>query len=185
MSKVFAALAVSVDGFITGRDPRPGHGLGDGGTLFTWYGDPANRAVYEELIDRVGAVVTGRTTYDDSEGFGGGSPHPTAPMIVVGHRPQPPEYAAAERQSFASSIEAAVDKARALAGDKDVAIQGGVTLTAAIEAGLVDEVILHQVPVLLGGSRPFFRDLTEQVPLTLLDAVTGAGVTHLHYRIEQ
>ena len=26
MSKVFSALAVSVDGYITGRHPRPGHG---------------------------------------------------------------------------------------------------------------------------------------------------------------
>lgn len=39
MDKVFTSLAVSVDGFITGRDPGPGHGLGDGGILFGWYGD--------------------------------------------------------------------------------------------------------------------------------------------------
>ncbi len=185
MSKVFTALAVSVDGFITGRDPRPGHGLGDGGMLFDWYGDPHNAAVYKELVDRVGAVVTGRTTYDDSEGFGGGSPHPTAPMVVVSHRPQPAEYAASKRQRFADSIESAITQARALAGDKDVGIQGGATLTSAIEAGLVDEVILHQVPVLLGSGRQFFGYLSKQVPLTLLDAVAGAGVTHLHYRIEK
>ena len=39
MDKVFTSLAVSVDGFITGLDPGPGHGLGDGGILFGWYGD--------------------------------------------------------------------------------------------------------------------------------------------------
>jgi dihydrofolate reductase len=87
MSKVFTALAVSADGYITGSNPRPGHGLGDGGMLFDWYGDPRNAAVYEQLIDRVGAVVTGRTTYDDSEGFGGDGPHPAAPMVVVSRRP--------------------------------------------------------------------------------------------------
>lgn len=64
MSRVFTALAVSVDGYITGSGPRPGHGLGDGRMLFDWYGDPRNAAVYEQLVDRVGAVVTGRTTYD-------------------------------------------------------------------------------------------------------------------------
>ncbi len=37
MGKVFTALAVSADGFITGRDPGPGRGLGDGGLLFDWY----------------------------------------------------------------------------------------------------------------------------------------------------
>ncbi|MBV9946609.1 MAG: dihydrofolate reductase family protein [Myxococcales bacterium] len=185
MSNVFSALAVSVDGFITGRDPGPGHGLGNGGMLFDWYGDPDNAPTYREVIARVGAVVTGRTTYDHSEGFGGGSPHPTAPMVVVSHRPRPAEYAASERQSFAGSIEAAVEHAQALAGDKDVAIQGGVTLSSAIQAGLVDEVILHQVPVLLGAGRRLFGPLTGQVPLTLVDAVTGAGVTHLRYRIDK
>lgn len=185
MSKVFTALAVSVDGYITGRHPRPGRGLGDGGVLFDWYGDAGNAAVYEQLIDRVGAVVTGRTTYDDSESFGGGGPHPTAPMVVVSHRPQPAEYADSQRQFFADSIEGAIAQAQALAGDRDVAIQGGVTLTAAIEAGLVDEVILHQVPVLLGAGRPFFGHLPEHVRLTLVDVVPGAGVTHLHYQIHK
>ncbi|SIR78739.1 dihydrofolate reductase family protein [Micromonospora avicenniae] len=178
-------MAVSVDGYFTGSDPRPGDGLGDGGMLFDWYGDARHAVVYEQLIDRVGAVVTGRKTYDDSESFGGGSPHPTAPMVVVSHRPQPAEHAGSPRQIFADSIEGAITRAQALAGDKDVAIQGGVTLTAAIEAGLVDEVILHQVPVLLGAGRPLFGRLPEHIRLTLVDAVPGPGVTHLHYQIQK
>ncbi|MEO7942954.1 MAG: dihydrofolate reductase, partial [Marmoricola sp.] len=92
MSIVFTGLSVSVDGFITGRDARPGHGLGDGGRLFDWYGDPANADYVSGLVDRVGAIVTGRTTYDDCEGFDGGSPHPSAPMVVVSHRQQPAEF---------------------------------------------------------------------------------------------
>lgn len=186
MSKVFSALAVSVDGYITGRDPGPGRGLGDGGPLFDWYGDERNAGCYRSLVDRVGAVVTGRTTYDDSESFAGGSPHPTAPMVVVSHRPPPTEYAASDRQTFAGSIEEAVERALALAGgSRDVAIQGGVTLTAALTAGLVDEVILHQVPVLLGTGRPLFRSLPAHIRLELVDALPGAGVVHLHYRVEK
>ncbi|HWC22767.1 MAG TPA: dihydrofolate reductase family protein [Flexivirga sp.] len=184
MSKVLAALAVSTDGYITGRNPRPGHGLGDGGVLFDWYGDPGNAATYQQLVDRVGAVVTGRTTYDDCEGFDGGSPHPTAPMVVLSHRKQPAAYADSQRQVFASSIEEAIARGKELANGKDVGMQGGVTVTAAIEAGLVDELILHQVPVLLGGGRPFFRELSTHIPLTLIDTVLGAGVTHLHYRVD-
>lgn len=185
MSKVLAALAISVDGYITGSNPSPGHGLGDGGVLFDWYGDSGNAATYQQLSDGVGAVVTGRTTYDDCEGFGGGSPHPTAPMVVVSHRPQPAEYADSERQVFTTSIEDGVARAGELANGKDVGIQGGVTVTAALEAGLVDEVILHQVPVLLGAGRPFFGPLSAHFPLTLIDATPGAGVIHLHYRISK
>jgi hypothetical protein len=103
MSKVFSALAVSVDGYITGRDPGPGRGLGDGGTLFDWYFDgdvpskvfdgfklsePSAR-VFDALAGRVGAVVAERNTYDDSEEFGGTGPHPTAPLFVLSHRAAP------------------------------------------------------------------------------------------------
>jgi dihydrofolate reductase len=183
MAKVFTALAVSVDGYITGRDPGPGRGLGDGGTLFDWYGRADNAGYYQHLVDRVGAVVTGRTTYDDCEGFGGNGPQPTAPMVVVSHRPPPAEYADSDRQSFAGDIGDAVEQARSLARGKDVGIQGGVTLSAALEAGLLDEVILHQVPVLLGGGRRYFGPLSDQVRLGFVEAVPADGVTHLRYEV--
>src|SRR5581483_5432728 len=74
MSKVFSAHAVSADGYITGRDPGPGRGLGDGSMLFDWYFDgdtpsevfggfrlsaPSAR-VFDALAARVGAIVAGR-----------------------------------------------------------------------------------------------------------------------------
>ena len=111
MSKVFSAHAVSVDGYITGRDAGPGHGLGDGGTLFDWYtdGDTQSRVfdffklsepsarVFDGLAGRVGAVVAGRTTYEDSDHFGGGSPHPGAPLFLR----QPPPGARTDRPADA------------------------------------------------------------------------------------
>ena len=195
--KVFTALAVSVDGFITGRDPGPGRGLGDGGMLFDWYfnGDAPSqvfdgfklsgpsRDVFDEIAGRIGATVAGRNTYDDSGGFGGtGGPHPTAPLFVVSHRPAPP--AATDKQTFVTSVEAGIEAARAVAGDQDVAVMGGGVATAALRAGLLDEVILHQVPVLLGGGRRFFGDLPAHIGLSLVEAVPAPGVTHLRYRIE-
>jgi dihydrofolate reductase len=88
------------------------------------------------------------------------------------------------RQSLVTTgIEDAVEAARAVAGDRDVSVMGGGALTAALTAGLVDEVVLHQVPVLLGAGRPYFHDLPEQVGLRLLAAVPAPGVTHLHYEV--
>jgi hypothetical protein len=103
MSKVLSAHAVSVDGYITGRDPGPGRGLGDGTMLFDWVhrrrhtepgvrrvpAERAQRPVFDTLAARVGATVAGRNTYEDSERFGGGSPHPTARLVVLSHRPAP------------------------------------------------------------------------------------------------
>lgn len=56
-------------------------------------------------------------------------------------------------------------------------------LTSALEADLVDEVILHQVRILLGGGRSFFHELPEHVRLRLLEAVPAPGVTHLRYEV--
>jgi dihydrofolate reductase len=195
MHKVFVGLAVSVDGYITGRGPGAGRGLGDGGMLFDWYmdGDTPSRVfdgfrlsepsarVFDALAARIGACLAGRTTYDDSGWSTGGGPHPTAPLLVLSHRP-PPQVN--ERQTFVSSgIEEAVAAALEAAGGKDVALMGGGVATAALAAGLVDEVVLHQVPILLGGGRPFFQPLPEHVPLRLVGAVPAPGVSHLHYEV--
>lgn len=195
MSKVFSAHAVSVDGYITGRDPAPGRGLGDGTMLFDWYTDgdapsqvfdgftlsePSAR-VFDALAGRVGAVVAGRNTYEDSDHWGGDGPHPTARLFVLSHRPAPEMT---ERQTLVTTgIEGAVAAAREAAGDKDVCLMGGGVVTEALKAGLVDEVILHQVPVLLGGGRPFFHALPEHARLRLVEAVAAPGVTHLHYEV--
>jgi dihydrofolate reductase len=195
MSKVFSAHAVSVDGYITGRDPGPGRGLGDGTMLFDWYADgdtpsqvfdglrlsePSAR-VFDALAGRVGAVVAGRNTYEDSDHWRGDSPHPTARLFVLSHRPAPEMT---DRQTLVTTgIEDAVAAAREAAGDEDVGLMGGGVVTEALEAGLVDELILHQVPVLLGGGRLFFHALPEHVRLRLIEAVPAPGVTHLHYEV--
>lgn len=194
MRRVFTALSVSVDGYITGRDPGRGRGLGDAPMLFDWYfaGDMPSRvfagfrlsapsaAIFDAEASRVGVSLVGRNTYDDSGWADGGTPHPHAPLVVLSHRPVP----ANERQTHVSTgIEDAVAKARELAGDKDVALMGGEIVTAALGAGLVDEVLLHQVPILLGGGRSFFGDLPEHVALNLLEVVPAPGVTHLKYEV--
>lgn len=199
MSKVFCAHAVSVDGYISGRTPDGadefGRGLGDAGMLFDWYftgdtpssqfdgfrlSEPSAR-VFDAVAARVGAALAGRTTYEHSGHWGGGSPHPAARLFVLSHRPAPE---ISEAQTLVTTgIEDAVAAARAAAGDKDVALMGGGLLTAALQAGLVDEVILHQVPVLLGGGHSFFGNLPEHVNLRLLEVTPAPGVTHLHYEV--
>lgn len=198
MSKVITAMSVSVDGYITGRDPRPGHGLGDAGILFDWFftGDVPSRLfesfrlseasapMFEAMAERVGATVAGRNTYDDSEGFGDvGAPHPTAPLFVLSHRPAP---RMGGRQTLVTTgIEDAVAAAKEAAGEKDVALMGGGVVTEALNAGLVDELVLNQVPVLLGGGRPYFQELPEHIRLRVIDVVPAPGVTHLHYEVQR
>jgi dihydrofolate reductase len=199
VSKVFSAHAVSVDGYISGRtadgEKEFGRGLGDAGMLFDWYmnGDTPSRLFdgfklsepsarfFDIVAARVGATVSGRTTYEHSSHWGGGAPHPTAPLFVLSHRPAP--EISATQTLVTTGIEDAIAAAREAAGDKDVAVMGGGALTSALAAGLVDEVVLHQVPILLGGGRSFFQEVPEHVRLRLLEAIPAPGVTHLHYEV--
>lgn len=199
MSKVLSAHAVSVDGYISGRTPEGsdefGRGLGDATMLFDWYfnGDTPSKLFdgfklseqsarfFDLIAARVGATVSGRTTYEHSSHFGGGSPHPTAPLFVVSHRPA---AEISETQTLVTTgIEDAIAAAREVAGDKDVGLMGGGLVTEALKAGLLDEVILHQVPVLLGGGHSFFRELPRHVQLRLRESIPAPGVTHLHYEV--
>ena len=62
---------------------------------------------------------------------------------------------------------------------------GGGVVTEALRAGLADELVLHQVPILLGAGRPSFQKLPGHIQLRLVEAVPGAGVTHLHYEVQR
>jgi dihydrofolate reductase len=199
MTKVISAHAVSVDGYISGRTPEGveefGRGLGDAPMLFDWYfnGDTPSQVFdgfklsepsarfFDTLAAQVGAIVAGRTTYEHSSHFGGGSPHPTAPLVILSHRPVPE---ISETQTLVTTgIEDAIAAAREAAAGKDVGLMGGGLVTEALRAGLVDELILHQVPVLLGAGHSFFREFPEHVHLRLLEAIPAPGVTHLHYEV--
>lgn len=61
-------------------------------------------------------------------------------------------------------------------------MEGG---TETLKAWLIDELVLHQVPVLLGAGRPYFRKLPKHIRLRLVEAVPAPGVTHLHYEVER
>lgn len=110
---------------------------------------------------RTGAVVAGRTTYEHADRWGGDGPKPGVPLFVLSHEPIVDAH---PRQTIVTDgIESAITQAKAVAGEagKDVALMGGVTVTEALTAGLLDEIVINQRPVLLGGGHPFFRELPD------------------------
>jgi dihydrofolate reductase len=79
-------------------------------------------------------------------------------------------------------IKAAVEQARAVSGDKDVPLAGGVSVAQqALAAGLVDEVVLHVTPVLLGRGVRLFG--AAQADLRCIEAIQGEGAVHLRYQV--
>jgi dihydrofolate reductase len=210
MAKVIVALTMSLDGFIAGPGDAVERPLGDGGrALFDWYFDGdtpirryqeaerrgvpvppfrlsrASAAVFEELTERGGAVVTGRRTYDVANAWGGNGPLPGLPLFVVTHHVPDQVPRGESRYTFVTDgVERAVERAKAAAGDRDVSLMGASVPQQALKAGLLDEIQIHLVPLLLGGGVRLFDHLgSETVELETIRVVDAPGVTHLRFRV--
>ncbi|MDB5161072.1 MAG: Dihydrofolate reductase, partial [Candidatus Saccharibacteria bacterium] len=82
-------------------------------------------------------------------------------------------------------IEAALELAKAAAGDKDVAISGGANvINQYLAAGLIDELWLHIVPVFVNKGQRLFIDMPTDLHLKPLKVRTTDMVTHIKYSIE-
>jgi dihydrofolate reductase len=198
MSKVITGATMSIDGYIAG--PREsGFDL-----LFQWYGNgdveiptghpdmtlrtsAASAAHLKELNETTGALLVGRHLFDMTNAWGGRHPMDVT-TVVLTHRL--PDDRPAEDENFVfvtDGIEAAVAKAKEIAGDLNVGVNGGQMARQCLDAGLLDEIHVDLVPVLLGGGTPFFSDLGT-APVLLdgpTSVVEGTGVTHLRYAVRR
>ena len=80
-------------------------------------------------------------------------------------------------------IESAIRQAKAAAGDKHVKLGGASPGKQALRAGLVDEILVHLAPYLLGGGVRLFDGLVNGVRLEKLSVSDGPLATHLRYRV--
>ena len=82
-------------------------------------------------------------------------------------------------------IESAMAQAKAAAGDRNVQVRGAYTGQRAIEAGVLDEVQIHLIPVLLGRGRRLFDVLPSLVELEIVRVIDTPEATHIRYRIRR
>lgn len=194
---VFAALSVSVDGFIAGPGDGPEQPLGvGGGQLFEWFGagDLASQffpdfsmaaddlAAFDADAARVGAVICGRRTYDISGAWGGHGPQPGVALFVLTHElPAEVPDSDPEYTYVLGGIGHAVRQAQAAAGAKDVSLMGSAPVRECLQAGLLDELVLHVAPVLLGSGVRLLDAVDAR--LEQLSVTAGPAMAHLHYRV--
>ncbi|MBT2230600.1 dihydrofolate reductase family protein [Nonomuraea sp. NEAU-A123] len=194
MGKVIFSISMSLDGFITAPNDEPGWGLGEGGeVLHDWvhggewgsFGAKGIDAeVLGELVAEVGAIIVGRRTFEVSGAWGGHSPG-GLPCFVMTHRP--PEEWVREGSPFTfvtDGVESALAQARAVAGDRGVAIGGGADVGRQfLRAGLVDDLQIHLAPVLLGAGIRLFEIGSEQVRLRRTRVLESPFATHLRFEV--
>jgi len=210
MAKVKGQISVSVDGFIAGPNQGEEHPLGEGGTdLHEWvfklaaWREPhgreggevnASSEVLEEATAGTGAVVMGRNMFGPVRGpwteplwngWWGDEPPFHAPVFVLTHHEREPLTLGETTFHFVTEgPERAVELAREAAGDQDVSVGGGgETIQQLIRAGLLDELLINQVPVILGGGVRLLDDLPPSVKLEQTRVVGAPGVAHLFYAV--
>jgi len=195
MSKVVALMSISLDGFVADRTD----GVAE---VFDWYmnsgdvefqtggSDPMTfkvskpsaehlRALWSEL----GAVLTGRRTFEVADGWGGN--HAWGPAFVITHQipagwPRPNSTV----HFVTDGIESAVKQAKAAAGAKSVAVHGADTIQQLLNAGLLDEIHVDIAAILLGSGVRLFDHLAG-TPTVLGNprVIAGIGVTHVRYPV--
>lgn len=195
MSLVTADVAVSLDLVAAGRDQSLEHPFGPvvGHRLHTWMFEHGEDSPEEIAgILRARAYVMGRHMFGPDrgdwdlawQGWWGPEPPYHAPVFVLCSRPREPLVMAGGTtfHFVTDGIEAALDRARAAAGEGDVSIAGGpTTLNASLAAGLVDELRLHVVPFTVGEGLRVFDGVAE-LAMVPASARTTPHVTHLVHR---
>jgi dihydrofolate reductase len=212
MPKVKAQITVSLDGYMAGPNQSEENPMGEGAMpIHEWafnlrsWNEAHGREVDESVENpsdaalgaataNIGAVVMGRNMFgpvrgdwpdEDWKGWWGDDPPFHCPVYVLTHYARDP-FELENGNSFhfvTGGIEVAIAEAKEAADDQDVSVGGASTLQQTIAAGLLDEIVVTQVPILLGGGERLFDHLEASAArVELADVVRGREALHLTYR---
>ncbi len=172
MRKLILAVAISLDGFIEGRNGE-----------YDWCFIDKDYD-FNEFFKRLDKIFVGRKTYEMSSEMEGG----------------PAGFPKFKEYIFSTTLDKVKEGATLIRGDiktevekikkergKDIWLFGGAGLTTSLmNLGLVDELSLVIYPILLGGGKPLFNNIKDRINLTLVDAKTySTGVVSLTYNVGQ
>jgi dihydrofolate reductase len=198
MGKTIMGAVVSLDGFMA--DDADGIGplfdwLSNGDVAWTFEGADDEFRTTQASADfmrgqyrNLACVVIGRRVFDMTNGWDG-KPAAGEHVFVVTHEPPTDwEHAATAPFTFVNGVAEAIAAAREFAGERDVDVAGGQIGGQALALGLIDQVVVNQVPAVFGSGRPFFATGELAEPILLEDPTTivqGDRVTHLVYDVRR
>lgn len=197
MSKAVLYMSMSLDGFIAGPNDGPGNPGGDGFVrLHDWYGFGPNASDEDSVpeprselgrrsldeINATGAVLAGRRTVEQVDHWKGN--HHGVPIFVPSHHPPAAHVANYPLVTYVTDgIVSAMAQAKAAAGERNVLVHGAYTAHTALEAGVLDELQIHQIPVLFGSGRRLFDALPSRIELRIVRVIDTPDATHIRYRV--
>jgi dihydrofolate reductase len=189
VSKAVLYMSMSVDGFIAGPNDNPDNPGGDDFMrLHEWFGDFSRPSgptseLFDEM-DACGAILAGRRTVEQVDHWAGD--RNGVRIFVTSHRPPDPSVANYPLVTYVSEgIESAMAQAKAAAGDRNVLVHGAYTARTALAAGVLDELQIHQIPVLFGSGKRLFDTLANRIELEIVRVIDTPTATHIRYRVRR
>lgn len=189
MSASVLYMSMSLDGYIAGPNDGPDNPGGDGFMrLHDWFGDFSRPSgPVGEMFDEMnayGAILAGRRTVEQVDHWGGD--RNGVRIFVPSHRPPASSAAKYPLVTYVTDgIVSAMAQAKAAAGARSVAVHGAYTAQRALEAGVLDEMQIHQIPVLFGGGLRLFEVLPSRVELEIVRVIDTPEATHVRYRVRR
>ena len=162
MTLVRGYLAMSLDGFIAGPDDELGwlEGARDSGLPLAagaWAATKPEGLEFDDFLGEVGCIVMGRRTFDIVESFDGSWAYGDTPMLVATSRSLTSAHSTVE--PITGDVHQIIERAKDLAGDLDVYVDGGHTIRTVLDANLLDHLVLTIQPTALGEGVPLFEGL--------------------------
>jgi dihydrofolate reductase len=212
MSKVFFSVSVSLDGYLVPPGMDLAH-AGDPsfedwgrqwGKLHSWIlptryfreraklgegGDTGvDNLIVADTFERTGVSIMGKRMFELGEVmWPEEAPFHTPVFVLTSQVREPWVRPGGTTFSFVNDgIESALRQARAVAGDRDIRIAGGAdVIQQSLRGGLVEEFALAISPVMFGGGRRLFEDISREVGVELVETIASSRVTHVRYVVRK
>lgn len=204
MSKIFFDCGITLDGFFAGDNRSPSNPMGGvSGKIHQWMfkqktfwkhikvdgggeEDSADGKLIDETFSRTGAYIMGKRMFEEGEVSWAEDLY-EADVYVLTHEKREPwvQKGSTTFYFINDGIESALEKARNSARGKDIRIQGGAeTIQQFLNAGLIDEFMIHISPVILGSGIRLFDNINKNIfDAEIEKVIPSALTTHIKYKL--
>jgi len=203
MSKIIFDSAISLDGYFAGENRSPSNPMGGvSPKIHNWMfkqkafwkhikmeGGEENGTdskLIDDVFARTGAYIMGKRMFEEGEVVWAEDLY-EADVYVLTHEKREPwvQKGSTTFYFINDGIHSALEKAKKSAKGKDIRIQGGAnTIQQFLNAGLIDEFLIHISPVFLGRGIRLFEGIDNDInDIQIVEIIESNLTTHIRYKL--